>query len=374
MILIKVENNLERFIKKCIANKINLYNIKKEESYLLVVVAEADLKEIKKLNYYSKITLEQYLGKKNILLKLKKNIFNLVMLGLFLFLLFFYSHVIVTVEVKHENKEMIKKIEELLAEKDIKKYTLKKDNNTLNNISDEILAANRDFLDFISITNVGMKYIVNLEERIMTPEEEKKERCHVVAKKSGVITNITTKKGVTMVEKGALVAAGDILISGEIILNEEIKDNVCSSGEVIANTWYKINIKYPLVETKTTYTKREKVNIKMYNNYFKKKLYDSYTEEKIFKVGGLSLVRQKETRMEEINLTEEEAKNKAIDEAISKLLEKIDSKSQVIDKKVLNSSTNNSTIELEIFVSVLEPIGETVEYEGRDKIDTNEGV
>ena len=46
----------------------------------------------------------------------------------------------------------------------------------------------------------------------------------------------------------------------------------------------------------------------------------------------------------------------------------------IIDKKVLKESTNNSTIELDIFISVEESIGEMIEYEGRDKIDTNEGV
>ncbi len=268
---------------------------------------------------------------------------------------------------------MIERIDELLKEKGIKSFTLYKSNNTLNKISDEITQENREFIDFLSITRTGMKYTVNIEERIIRKEEETKERCHIIAKKNGVITSIDTKTGVTLIEKGKLVNKGDILISGEIILNEEIKGNVCASGDIKANTWYKINISYPLTKTIKKYTKREKVNIKMYDKYFKKRLYENFDEKDIFKVGALHLVRQKEYTEETVNITHEDAKNLAIEEALVKLKEKL-GEIQIIDKKVLNSSTNNSKIELELFVSVNESIGEIQEYEGREKIDTNESV
>ncbi len=268
---------------------------------------------------------------------------------------------------------MIKRIDELLKEKNIKTFTLYKSNNELNKISDEIMQENREFIDFISITRTGMKYIVNIEERIIKDKEEEKERCHIIAKKEGVITKIDAKKGITLVEEGSLVKKGDILISGEIILNEEIKDNTCAKGDIKANVWYKINISYPLTETIKTYTKREKVNIKMYNKYFKKMLYEKYDEYTMFKFRNLKLVRQKEYKEEVINIPIDEAKEKAIKEAENKLREKL-GEIDIIDKKVLNSSTNNSKIELELFVSVNESIGEIQEYEGREQIDTSESL
>lgn len=374
MIIIIVKNNLDRFIKKCIDNNINLYNIEYTKDCLLVTIRESDYKNLKKLNYYSKIKIKGYLGKKKYLSLLKSNLIHLFMLIIFITLIYLYSNVVISVEVKHENKEIIKKVEKILKEKDIKILTIKKDNNTLNKISDEILANNRDFLDFISITNKGMKYIVNIEERILIDKPEELERCHIIATKSGVITSITSKKGIALIEKGNLVKKGDILISGEIILNDEIKDNTCAEGEVIANTWYKINVKYPLTEIKIEYTKREKINIKILNKYLKKKLYSTFDEEKIFKIGNISLVKQKETKENSITLSEYDAKNKAIKEAEKKLLESLPESVTIIDKKVLKETINNSTIELELFISVEEPIGELIEYEGRDQIDTNEGL
>lgn len=373
MIIVKVENNINRFLKKCTDNNLNLYNISYEKDYILVTIKESDLKEIKRINYYSKITKIRYVGRKNLLLNIKRNLYNILMLLIFFLSIYAISNIIIDVEIKHENKEIIKKVDELLKDKGIKKYTIFKDNNTLNKISDEITQENRDFLDFIAITRTGMKYTINIEERILTTKEETKERCHIVAKKDGVITEIDSKKGISLIEKGSLVKKGDILISGEIILNDEIKDNTCAKGEVKANTWYKINIKYPLTETIKTYTKREKVNIKMYNKYFKKRLYEKFDEKTMFKLGGLSIVRQKEYKEEELNITVKDAKNKAIEEAVKKLKEKI-GEIEIIDKKVLNSSSNNSTIELELFISVNESIGETLEYEGRDQIDTNESL
>lgn len=373
MIEIRVSGNEQRFIKKCLDNQINLYDIKYLDDSLLVVVNEKDLKQIKRINYYSKITINKALGKKGIIISLKKNLYNILLLLIFLTIIYVISNIIIEVDIKHENKEMINKVNELLQAKGIKKFTLYKTNKELNKISDEISHENRDFIDFLSITRSGMKYTVNIEERIVKNLETKKERCHIVAKKSGVITEINAKSGIITKEKGNLVNKGDILISGEIILNEEVKGNTCANGDVKANTWYKVSISYPLTETIKNYTKREKVNIKKYNKYFKKRIYNEFDEKEIFHIGNLYFVRQYEYKSEQINITKEDATKKAMEEAEKKLREKL-GEIEIIDKKVLNSSTNNSKIELEIFMSVNESIGEVQEYEGRDKIDTNESL
>ena len=373
MIEIKVIGNTSRFIKKCLDNNLDLYNIKYEEDYLLVTIKESDLKKIKKINYYSKITVYRTLGRKRIIKSIKNNLYNILLLLIFLLLIYGISNVIISIDIKHENKEMIKKVDELLKEKGIKRFTIFKTNKELNKISDDITHENRDFIDFLSITRTGMKYTVNIEERIIKSKEKELERCHIVAKKDGVIKKIDAKQGIIVKEKGNLVKKGDIIISGEVILNEEIKGNTCAKGSVIANTWYKINVSYPLKEIIKTYTKREKVNIKKYNKYLKKRLYDEFDEKVMFRLGPLSLVRQYEYKSEEINITKEDAINKALNEAEIKLKEKL-GEIEIIDKKVLNSNTNNSKIELEIFVSVNENIGETQEYEGREQIDTSESL
>ena len=195
MIILKVTNNLERFLKKNMRYGINMYDIRHKKDCLIVRVQESDLEKIEKLNYYSDIEILKYLGFKGKLLFIKEYLFDIFMILFFLIGTYLISNIIITVEIRHENKTLIKEVNELLKEKGIRKYTINKDLGTLNTISDEIVHDHRDFLDWLSINKQGMKYIVSFEERILTQEEEKHPYCHVVAKKDGVIKEIKAISG-----------------------------------------------------------------------------------------------------------------------------------------------------------------------------------
>ena len=114
MIIIKVKDNTKRFINKCMQNNINIYNIEYYKDYLLATINEADLKQIKKLNYYSKIKVYKVLGKKRVIKNIKDNLYNILLLIAFLLLIYLISNVIIEIEIKHESKTMIKRIDELL--------------------------------------------------------------------------------------------------------------------------------------------------------------------------------------------------------------------------------------------------------------------
>ena len=328
------------------------------------------IERITKLNYYSKIEVVRYLGVKGILLHVKRYLFDYSLLILSLLLLFFISNCIIEVEVKHENKELIEKVNTILKEKKITRFTLGKGLDTLNSISDEILYENREFLDWISINKVGMKYIVSFEERIIFKKEEKAPYCHVVASKNGVIHSIKAIQGVEMKEKSEYVKKGEIIISGEIMLNEEVQDNVCAEGEVEAETWYKIHVTIPLDYEEKEPTKNRRYNLVMNGNRLRKKKYEIVEEEKLFKIGPLAFIREQEIIINKKKYTEEEATKKGIDTAVERLLSKIGKKNTILEQKVLNSFKNNSTIELEVFISVLENISTTQYFEVGEEFDT----
>lgn len=370
MIIIKVTNNVDRFIKKNMRYGINMYDIKHTDSSLILRVQESDLERIEKLNYYSDIEIIKYLGFKGKILFLKEYIFDFSMIILFLFGTYFISNVIISVEIKHENKKLIKEVQTLLKEKDIKKYTINKDLGTLNSISDEIVHEHRDFLDWLSINKQGMKYIVSFEERILTSEKEKEPYCHIVAKKAGVIKEIKALSGVNMVEESDYVKKGDIIISGQIMLNDKIKDNICAEGEVIAETWYKTTIKVPLTEEIKEFTNKKRYNFSFHNNNLFKNKYINYETKTIFKIGPFKLNREFETVVKTKNLTKEEAQNKGINIAKERLLNNIGKNNTITSEKVLNSELNNSTIILEVFFSVNESIGTTEYFKVSDEIDT----
>ena len=67
--------------------------------------------------------------------------------------------------------------------------------------------------------------------------------------------------------------------------------------------------------------------------------------------------------MEQKNYTEEEALNKALEEVDSKITSTLDENEKILYKKVLKKEQNNSTMDVEVFVAVLESIGEQQEFE-----------
>lgn len=368
--IIRVDNNINRFIDKCLKYHINIININYFKNYLLVEIDEKDYKEIKRINYFSKIRIIKYKGKKGFINWIKNNYYDLLMIGLFILLIFINSNIIVRVDINHENRILKEKINNTLKEYNIDIFTLKKDNKELTKISDDILLKNRDIIDFISITRDGMRYIVNIEERILNNDIKNNKNCHIVALKDGVITSIKVNTGQRNVELQELVHKGDILISGDIMFNEEIKKQVCASGEILANTWYKIKVTYPLKYNNKIYTGKSRIQFYYNGNKFYNDNYSLYDEITLFKTSNFKIIKEIEYYNKEEQMTYSEAKNNALKEVDNQLMVNNNIKKDKIIKKVLKEYKKNSTIELEIFVETEENIGLISEYESGENIDT----
>ena len=61
-------------------------------------------------------------------------------------------------------------------------------------------------------------------------------------------------------------------------------------------------------------------------------------------------------------MEENEAADKALELALEKISSTLEEKEEIIAKKVLKKEVNNSTMNIEVFVSVLEQIGERQEF------------
>lgn len=366
MILIQVNNNIKLFIKKCLKLNINLYNIKYIDDYIVCKCDEDVLNDLITKCYFSNIKVLKYYGKHGLINHLRKYLFDYLLLISLIISLFFISNIIIDVEIKHENKTLKNNIKKILEEKNIKTFTYQMDIKKLNKISDEIIKNSNNTIEWLSITRNGMKYIVSFEERIINEKIEENQYCNIIAKKDGVIKNIITYNGENVVERDKVVKKGDMLITGTIISGEEIKKNTCAKGNVYAEVWYKINITYPLEEEKMTKTNKKRINFKYHNNYFYKKHYNNYEEKNLFSLGPLSIIREYEVKSEKNILTKDEAIEKANLYVKEELLKKNSNNLGIIDEKVLKVNEFNSKIELEIFISIVEDIGETEYFEVRD--------
>ena len=375
-ILIKVNNNIKRFIDKCTKYNIELYDIKYvDKNEIIVKIKKEDYKIIKRYNYYSDIDIYSKLG----IDKIKENIFIqkyfILVFILCLFLIYFCSNIILDINVIHSNKLIRELLIEELNNNGIKKYSYKKSFNELENIKNKILINNKDKLEWISITNIGMTYIVRVEERILNNISEDKKYCNLIATKEALITNIYGTKGEILVNVNDIVKKDDILISGNIILNESSKGTTCANGTIMGKVWYTTTVSLDRNYEKKEYTKESRYNIKIKNKVLRNNKYNNYDKKYLFKSKWFSIYKELEYKNNKYKYNESESIEKALLEIENKFNNKLSNSVNIIDKKILNQTITDNKIDLNVFVVTLENIGEVIELDEslieKESVDKN---
>ena len=368
---IEVTGSVNRFINKCISNKIYLSNISYiDNNKITCIINLDDYKKIKRLNYYSKIKIISYVGINKVKEMIKNNIFYIIIFILAFILIDIITSYIVDIEVIHSSSSIRKLIYKELNNNNIKKYSFAYDFNELDKIQKNILNNNKDRLEWISITKDGMKYIIRCEERKIKKINKESGYRNIVAKKDAYITKIISTKGVNLVRSGEYVKKGDVLISGEIKLYEEVKGDTLATGYVYGNVWYNVEVSIPKEENKKEYTGKSRFNININDKIFFKNKYKYFSQENIreIKLLGLKIkfYKEKEYGYKKHILSDEEIENLVND----KIKEKFSNIGTISSQKVLKKEINNSTIDYRVFVICNELINEYQYYEKGDASDT----
>lgn len=358
-----------RLLLKCFKMRVVICNTKEDTDYFYILVEEKDYSRVQKLWFVTKNPSE-VLGMKQIIKWLDKwKIFIISMMFGFL-LLGVISNIMIEVEVIHSKKEIRDLVAQSLEENGIKKNSWRKNYQELNKIKELILNQHQDKLEWMEIESVGMKYIVRIEERKKLTETKEKEACHIIAKKDGIIKYLVYNKGEGIVRQNDVVKEGDILIQGIIKKDDEEKGVTCASGEVYAEVWYNVEVSVPMNYELKQKTGKKRKNIRFTNSYFNDFIFKSrvkdYQEEinYTFSIFGqkISLVTQYEVTKQMNRYTEEEATEIALSELDKKISMTLKEKEVILEKKVLKKEVNNSTMNIEVFVSVLEDIAEVQEF------------
>lgn len=361
-------HNKNRILMKLYKNRINVYEIVDKGEVLYLKVLQEDYEKIKK----HIVTAKFYYVTDSGIFKVKRMITPLKIFAVFCFLLaiFFFSHVILEVEVIHSNKEIRELVKKSLDEQGIHFLSLKKDYQELQKIKSTILNTYKDRLEWLEIESIGMKYVVRIEERIINPKVEEEKFCHIVANKSGIVSSIKHTNGEVIVHDGQYVSEGEILISGTIKYNEEVKNNVCANGEVLAEVWYETSVSLPIDYSNKTRTGKKRYNFALETESGKHKILKSRlanfeTEEKVlFRFFDWTFYQYTEYEVEEEKLSYdlESGVEKALVLADEKINMKLSGGEKINTRKVLKKSINDSTIEVEIFYSVIENITKVEEF------------
>ena len=372
-VIIRVKSNPKKIIKKLRQYNIRLLNIEIKDDYLYFKTYYDDYIMLKSYLPYYDFEVVHYYGKKNIFNILKKYQYYFIAFIIGVILLLFISNIIIEVNVIHSSKKIRNLVIDALEDYGIERLSFKKNYDELNKIKNDILEKHKDDLEWMEIEVHGMKYVIRVQERIINKETKPLDYCHIVAQKSGVVTDILTKKGESLVTRNTYVNKGDILISGDIKYNEEVKQQVCAKGEVKAEVWYTVNVNMPLNYQNVIKTGKKKINFaydkglgKTY--LFKNKYKKSFNyNKKIFSLLGVSFykVTEYETKTISHKYKEEDAVKQAILIAMEKINIKKRDKDKIITQKVLKKSINDSTISLEVFFAVEEEIGKQ-EIRNRD--------
>lgn len=362
--------NVNNYLKRLITNKIDLIDLKyNSHNEAVVTIKYSDYLKLKTVRSSYDVKVTNTYGKLRIRNKMKRSYILLSSIILGIALIILLSNIIFSIEVIHTNKSVIELVGNELNKNGLKKYTFKKKYKDIKKIEDKILNDNKDKLEWISIEIVGTKYVVRIEERKIKNENNDNIYQDIVASKSGVIKKIIALSGEKKYEIDNFVSKGDTIIKGSITKpnNEVILTH--ANGLVYAEVWYQISVEYPYQykEEILTGNKKNIYYLKFINKrleLFNFKKYKNFQKEpKILLYNNIlpiSLVKEKQYEVNIIDeiYTTEEVINKAITLAESRLM----SSNKKIDKiervSIIKKEEYDSKIKLDLFISVIEEIGE----------------
>lgn len=368
-IYLKVKGkNIERFLKRLNKSEIELLKIEKiKYNELNIEIKKDDFKKINDIKTIYEIEIIGIHGLDYIKEQIIKKRYILFSFIISILILLMLSNTIFSIEVVHNDEEIRTLLISELEEFNIKKYYRKKSYKELQNIKEEILEKYKDKIEWLEIETHGTKYVVRVEERILNKDESNYIKRNIVAKKDAVLVKIEAKNGEVIKTKNSFVKKGETVISGNIYLYDNIKNSIMAEGKIYGEVWYKATVEYPLVYKEETYTgKTKKVfSINFLNkdfsffdfNKFKYKNVEDISKIKhLFLPISFGFEKQYEKNVINENLTKDEAIEKAIKKATEKIESNLKEKEYIIATKKLKVEENYSKIIVELFFTVCEDI------------------
>lgn len=360
--------NIERFIRKLYHHQVEILKLSypNYKTVILTIYAK-DYKTVMDLKTIYEIDMIDSSGMLKVRKKIKVNRFLLIGLALGLFLLYFLSNVIFSIEIVHTNKELRTLLLKELENHGIHQYSTKKSFKQLEAIKENIVNQNRDKIEWLEIEAVGTKYVIRVEMRKKGEIKPEIEKRNVVASKSAIIRKVEASKGEIIRNTNDYVKTGEVVISGDLKLNEESKEYVPAEGKVYGEVWYKVTVSYPFAyrEVRKTGKKQTAYTFQFLNkkiqlypwNYYKtsERKTNSLLSHSFLPIALLKEQQMETVEIDEIN-TEDEAIKKAETLARKKMSSQLSDKEEIISQKNLKVEVKESKIILEVFFTVLEDI------------------
>ena len=374
-------NNPERFILRLNKKKINIYKMRKiSKEKVEIIIDYSNFEKVLKLNTIYDIKINNYLGLVSIRKLLFKYYYVIIVAIMCIIYVYVLSNIIFNVEIVTNDSDMKTRLISTLKKYDIKKYKFKKSYKYIQNVKNNILEEYHDYIEWIEIEKVGTKYIIKYEPRVLKENENNDEFRHIIAKKNAIINKIYSSNGQVLKSKYSYVKKGDIIISGYIYLNDKIKSTTSAEGKVYGEVWYITKVVYPFnyYEKKKTGNKKIVYSVKFFDKNIElfnlNKFNDKIVDEHILLKGDIFPIKFVKEKQEEVIIKTsmnslEETKLKAIDLAYSKMKQGLKNDEYIVNYKVLDSKIIDKGVEMKIFFSVCEDIGEYLKIDEMKEVE-----
>ncbi|MBA1337181.1 MAG: hypothetical protein HPY66_3617 [Firmicutes bacterium] len=375
-LIIKVEGlNLERFINLSIANNIFFWDIERiNYSTILVKVSLKGYRMLRRIRrrVRCRVSIVEKRGCPFLfhrIMKRKTLAAGAVAAVAIMYLLTSFVWVVdVNGNDRVSEDRIIRELESLGLKPGVFKYTVNARE------LETALLIKMDQLSWVGINIVGTKALVDVVERVEPPALVDKETpCNILAKKDGLITNVFVFDGTPLVKEGDTVKSGQLLISGVVEKPGFPVRLVHAMGKVEARTWYHGSEEQELLLQKRERTGNTARKIRLRLGRYSIKLtpgdigYSEYDKTQDIKrlaewrniVLPVELIidNYSEVRVENEELSLEQAKSMAVQRIEERLAGIVPEDAKIVDRSIKYYGPDGGRIRVEMVLETLEDIG-----------------
>ena len=362
-------DKLKRFLVYLVKQGVNFYRIRYNSNGVYVKVSYDDYKKIKEYNAYYDISIVKTFGTDRIISLYSKYKVSLLIFVISIFFVIFLSNLILFINISTDNNSLKEEIRNELFNNNITLFSLNKNFNDLESISNKIKNSNLDDIEWISLSldgvTLNVKVIPRVRKNILSSSSFK----DIVASKDGYIRKIDSSRGQLLKNIGDYVKKGDIIISSNIFRNDEVVGQVEASGKVYAEVWYIVKANESLYYDDVSIKDKGTVSLVLNINSFEISLFS--IPKRINNERIISLFRNNTFGLFIKSMNEYKTINKkyntndltnileirARDNILNNLLED----EYIIKQKTLKKYINNGRMYIEVFFKTYEDIGEEKE-------------
>lgn len=385
VIILAEGHSLERFINICTRRQVLLWDIRRRNN--LAMTLKTSIKGFELIKSIAektrcRVSIIDKKGLPFFINRYKRR--KAFILGMLLFYIFisliasFVWDVEVYGNIDTRTSDLLQKLDELGVRPGVLKYSINPDM-----IAKTLILQIKEF-SWVSFEIRGTKAKLFVEERTKPPILIARDvPCNIVAERDGIIYSIIVKNGQEVVKIGDTVTKGQLLVSGAIENEREPGQVrlVHSIAEVKARTWYESTGTASIKAFETVRTGNVKCThrLLLFNKEFKLPLnkgidfknYDKVELKRILKIGdnfilpfGIITEEFHENKLVERELSIDEAKRTAKDDALKKLLRIIPGDAEIINQNIVYTQNQNGMVTATVIAECVEDIGFVEEIGG----------